>query len=883
MITNNPRKAWQGILPLVAAVSTTVAAASAPTSHSWNAFEPDFDALGGAAISSKSNTYKAPSGTEIGHTASYRVTFSQAGKYDLYVRWVPGTFYFSEVFGETPQWREVKNVTGPKGEYQWVNLSEKLAHPKTGDIVFDANKPGSVTFKIASRTRGTRIDAFAFGTADGTFTDAQLSAAAQGHPAAEAAGLVGFQAESAAAYGSDVLSDAAQKLQNEYASRLRELTKEIQAALPTVTDEGKAGLISSLENELKPFKSLAGLEKTMNQFRVAEDGLMAAQEKLRVAPGELLAAERKLEKALALPDGDENKADVVETAKKSVEGWKNNLVKLPADVKKKQAFFDKANSQMAALLTKIEAAKDVATAAGIETRKVLSSLDVDSLLSGSSLDARLAQYTILAQATPRALARYAGENPSNKATLDELFSDTPLMLEMLFADGAAGGDYGQAMEIFKAILSENPKAKEGHLRRLALAVALAHASSSVGESVGKETEQVYEIDSVKRYLSYEKAYLEGELDPAFNDLTVWELKMVVDANEDDETLAWGREMMRSYRPVIMQRDFIDQRYAHIVDQEIQYTSQFVGDDKPELKFMQNIFTNGGICGRRAFFGRFVLKAFGIPTVPRPEPGHATLAYYTPEDGWQAYLGSQWGSRARVPPYGRDMHFLLITQAREDASNFMKVKRAQWIGEALGEPAIYGLHGGEEPEFWHAVAIAVQGGIAEKVKASRPTADKETQVEKTVVTDEDRKVVADSSGIITIPAVATKIPEGNTAVPGWGPMEIVTFTESNLGGKQLHYSRYGGPQVLEYIFEAPKAGKYELTSRIASSRWDMSLLVSANGTAPVTMAIPFKVGLWETSEPVTIDLKAGTNTLVISRSPDMRKGIAIKDFTLKPVK
>ena len=80
-----------------------------------------------------------------------------------------------------------------------------------------------------------------------------------------------------------------------------------------------------------------------------------------------------------------------------------------------------------------------------------------------------------------------------------------------------------------------------------------------------------------------------------------------------------------------------------------------------------------------------------------------------------------------------------------------------------------------------------------------------------------------------------------------------------------------------------AGKYELTSRMTSSRWDMSLLVSVNDASPVTMAIPFNSGLWDTSKPVTINLKAGSNTLVIARSQDMRKGIAIKDFTLTPVK
>ena len=52
--------------------------------------------------------------------------------------------------------------------------------------------------------------------------------------------------------------------------------------------------------------------------------------------------------------------------------------------------------------------------------------------------------------------------------------------------------------------------------------------------------------------------------------------------------------------------------------------------------------NGGVCGRRAFFGRFILQSFGIPTVARPQTGHASLVHWTP-DGWVICLGGGWGS------------------------------------------------------------------------------------------------------------------------------------------------------------------------------------------------------------------------------------------------
>jgi hypothetical protein len=113
-------------------------------------------------------------------------------------------------------------------------------------------------------------------------------------------------------------------------------------------------------------------------------------------------------------------------------------------------------------------------------------------------------------------------------------------------------------------------------------------------------------------------------------------------------------------------------------------------------------------------------------------------------------------------------------------------------------------------------------------------------------------------------------------------QIKLRKESNMQEVLADLTPEGIKLEAEYTFEAPKAGKYALTSRMASSRWDMSLLVSANGAEPVEMEIPFKTGLWETSAPVVVELKAGSNTLAFARPEDMRKGIAIKDFTLTPL-
>jgi hypothetical protein len=671
------------------------------------------------------------------------------------------------------------------------------------------------------------------------------------------------------------------KLEAEYTAMLDTLREEIKKELPAVDDAKKANLLALLEAELGSVKQLADLDKALRNTRASEDKYTSLVEKLRAAPAKLAEAEKKLQAALSLPDSDPAKEKQVADAKKQVDGAKANVAKLPKELEKAKAAFDAAGAEEARLAKEVEAANKACATAKQQTWKALDSLGLDGLLGSDKLDAKLAKFNVLSQGQPRFLAQFAQQGPEKKRLIDELLADTPLMLEMMVADGPFWGKYGEAMEIYQAIQKASPKASAGVLQRLAVATILVHAVPMPERAAGDPKLASKTIDPVKRYLSYEKAFLAGELDPAFKNLTTWELTHVVDGEDSDEAFAWGREMMRSYRPDLVKRDYNDLRYSQIVDAEIQYTSQFVSEDRPELMFMQNILANGGICGRRAFFGRFVLRAFGIPTTERPEPGHATLVQWAP-DGWIPYLGGNWGGRARIVLYGRDSHFLAATQARGNEQGFMRVKRAQWIGDLMGEPMVFGLHEPKDkPQFWYSVSLAEQSRAGDGKKANiRNPLQPPTTVE---APSSEKVVTVDAAGVITIPAVATKVPADNIVTSGWGKLNVVTFMESNLGGMQLHYSRYGGTQVLEYTFEAPKAGMYELTARMVSTRWDMNLLVSANGAAPVEMPIPFTRGLWETSAPILVKLEAGTNTLTFARAEDMRKGISIRDFKLTPVK
>jgi len=111
--------------------------------------------------------------------------------------------------------------------------------------------------------------------------------------------------------------------------------------------------------------------------------------------------------------------------------------------------------------------------------------------------------------------------------------------------------------------------------------------------------------------------------------------------------------------------------------------------------------------------------------------------------------------------------------------------------------------------------------------------------------------------------------------------------SALGGKQLHYGRTGGEKDFSYRFDAPAAGKYHLTMKVATPAWKQKLNLVVNGDKPIEMELPHTVGLWQTTQPIEVWLDKGNNELTFTRKgvkQDVEpKGFTIKEYTLEPVK
>ncbi|MEM7454135.1 MAG: SUMF1/EgtB/PvdO family nonheme iron enzyme [Planctomycetota bacterium] len=424
---------------------------------------------------------------------------------------------------------------------------------------------------------------------------------------------------------------------------------------------------------------------------------------------------------------------------------------------------------------------------------------LSEFLSDDQLDTRLAEFVVIDQATPRALAEFGQQSDMHAELIERLLADHQLMIQMLVADGAKSSragrsqeppEFGRAMQIYNDIQNASELADSDVFQRLALAISLEHAVPVQQVNPTELSDAPEFVDPVNRYLHYEQAFRERELDPEFERLSTWELRFVVNGDEPDETLAWGREMLRNYRPDHIRTSDFGWRYVNIVGTDVKYGSENVKYDRPELQKYQNILMNGGVCGRRAFFGRFILRAFGVPTIARPSRGHGALAHWTP-DGWVVNLGGGWGAGWTKTRYHSDLDFLATTQARRNPDAFMKVKRARWIGDVLNETRSY-AESEENAGVWNAMALVTRRSIIEQGDAItlEPLGEDIGEANESIVpaeivdspvTDEDRAITRAANGVITIPAAAFSEPSGNTR-------EVLAM-ESFGGGMQIHLPRF----------------------------------------------------------------------------------------------
>ena len=668
------------------------------------------------------------------------------------------------------------------------------------------------------------------------------------------------------------LTPVGEKLQARYEAMLTALRAEIVKSLPKLNEE-----------------KIKALQKARDAVKAAEANLKAVQKSLeRIQEAQALVDHAKnkwiaeAEKGIAQAEAALKKATTEaerEAARKELEKWQKNREEGLKALKERQEALEKLKADEPKLLKaqqEAQATLEQAKSYELLAAKAILS-EIEPFLASDKLDEKLVKAAVLAHATPRGLAEFAQQGREQEALVEKLLADTTLMKQMLEAGGAKFGKYGRAMEIYTEIQKASLRAREGIFQRLALAVALEHAVPIGQRNAEIETNAPAFVDPVKRYLHYEKAYLDGELDPAFKDFSVWEYRMVVNSDAPDDILAWGRQMLRNYRPDFVYNPDYNWRYVMIVRTDVRYGSQDVKYDFPTLNFFQNIPKDGGVCGRRAFFGRFILKSFGIPTWGVTQPAHAALSHWTPK-GWVINLGAgwdrSWWDKDEAPRSGVD--FLLETQARRHQRDYPKVLRAQWISRILGEEA-YNDRTGVEGGIWSRIAhyltvilasteIALGPVGQEFAEANEP--EGKLGVGQIKLPEADEKPFTNSYGIITVPAAAFS--------KGTGPCIVM---KSFLGGKQIHCT--GGFNA-EYAVELPRAGKYAFYARVATLQEGQKFLISANDDkTAIEIPVLYTVGMWQLTQPVQLSLNQGKNVIRLTLKEGSR-GVSMKDFMLVPI-
>jgi hypothetical protein len=669
------------------------------------------------------------------------------------------------------------------------------------------------------------------------------------------------------------LSDAGQKFEARYANALKSLRADVEKALPKFD----ARIMTDFKRAREAAKAA---EKTALEAQQALGLLATAQALIGHAKGKWIGG---AEKSIAAAEAALKKASTDaerEAANKEIAKWQANKEEGLKALKERQENYDKLKKDEKNLIHNNDAAREalaIAKAAEATASKKL--LDTaGKIIASDTLDAKLMTCIMLVDATPASLAAFAEKSPEQAAMIDKLFADAPTMKQMLEAGGAKFGKYTSALEIHAAIQKISTKPSDRVLQRLALATSLEHAKQIEQTNAVDQTGAAATVDPVKRYVHYEKAYLAGELDAAFASLNTWQMRMVVGCDAPDEILTWGRQMLRTYRPDHIYNLDYGWRYASTVRTEVPYGSQNVQYDLPTLHKYQNIPKNGGVCGRRAFFGRFILQAFGIPTWGVTQHKHAALSHWTPK-GWVVNFGAgfdhSWWDKDEVPRSGSD--FLQETQARAHGGEYLKVQRAQWISRILGETQ-YNHRKSIEGGFWSQLAqyqaqslasSAVDLGPLGKELAEANEAKVQQKIDNAKVAAADRKIVIAADGTITIPAVAHSNPAGSFTA-------MKSFTDR----MQLHIT---GGYKAEYFVDVPQAGKYTISARMATLQDGQKLWIAANNPQqPIAFPVPYTVGLWQASKPIELMLAKGKNTLHIVLEKESR-GVSVKEFQLKPAR
>jgi hypothetical protein len=287
------------------------------------------------------------------------------------------------------------------------------------------------------------------------------------------------------------------------------------------------------------------------------------------------------------------------------------------------------------------------------------------LFKDLKLAAALEQRELIARCGADKLGAFAKADAGNQTFLAWLMKSTQIMALFLEGGEPQEKDYLGALGVLRKIVDADPDARAGMHLRMAMGTALSLARTTRAFHC-EET-----IDPVQRYLHYKTAQKNGELTPMFDQLRVWEYAKVMPCEGTNADIEWVRAALKAMRPELLR----EARYIAMVS-EVQYTTSDWG---PMPHTFATVLNGGGKCGPRAWFGRFINQAFGVPVWGVKQPGHAAVGFLGNE-GWKVKLGRGWDHSTWDGMKGTQ--FLEIVKSRDFMEDFFVSEHLRWLSKAM---------------------------------------------------------------------------------------------------------------------------------------------------------------------------------------------------------
>lgn len=499
--------------------------------------------------------------------------------------------------------------------------------------------------------------------------------------------------------------------------------------------------------------------------------------------------------------------------------------------------------------------------------KILDNIDLNE--SESVVDSAL-RGMIITQATPQRLAEFSAKDKKHGKAVAALLKSREMMKEMLGNGGAMGGNYGQALSIYNQIVADFPE--EDHQftavnKKIAMAVALELAEPIF------EFDTRIEVDPVDRYNHFADAYKNGELDPAFPHFSIWELRHIVNCDAKNDQMKWGRDMLLNYAPYITVITALKEKYCFILQTDVLIRpSSWTSSPRT----YQQVLSGGGNEKPNSWFGRFILKAHGIPTWGCKQGKSEGFTRWTP-GGWATMMKTQWDECEWNGVSGSDFKGEIDARAAYSPEDyFNKLVLLECFAEVLD-----GRRGGlpeEEKSILHPLRVWRSLSIVQRALMLEPagpekfertgSAAVKTRLEKYLAKfeieqpDEEERV---KGGTLIIPVTKHEFSDG--------PMKVVDcFT----GGKQLNL--LGGAAKLDFIVPDSAKGKKTLEIEVCSIHFKQTPLnLSIDEGEPILIEVPYTLGEWGKTKAVQVDLSGG-ETMRFSRDKGSM-GLAIKNLNL----